>query len=315
MIKTMNPSFYLHAGDTIVAGVSGGPDSTAMLRLLVECAKTTPIKIVVAHVNHGIRGENALRDETFVRKLAEKCGCIFQCKRVHLKGKSGVEEKGREVRRTFFELLAKKYRAARILTAHTQDDQVETIVFNFLRGSGARGLAGMNRETPSVSQPKIIYLKPLLDVSKKELLGYLKRIRQPFCKDETNEDTSLSRNFIRKKILPMFQKINPGFRSAILRNREIFYELNVWLIQEAYEFIKAKKSLSAKEFNRLPLSLKTTIIQELYRTASKKPYGLPMQNVKRVLELVSRNIGNKRIICHGGVSFVLHGGMLKVEHA
>lgn len=294
---------YLRSGDTVIVGVSGGTDSTALLRLLVEFSRITPLTIIVAHVNHGIRGKAAKHDELFVQKLAQKYKLKFECKRVKLLGQSGIEEKGRAIRHAFFELLANKYSARFILTAHTQDDQVQTIVFNFLRGSGVRGLAGM----------KILrglYLKPLLHTSKRTLLAYLKHLHQPYCKDATNNDTELSRNFIRKKILPLFEKLNPAFRETILRNTKIFSELDEWIFAQARDFLKQKSTCNAKEFRTLPQSIQSAVIQEMYRSATKNTYGLPQKNTQQVIDLIDRNIGSKRIRCTGGIEFVLRTGML-----
>src|SRR3989338_6604496 len=94
---------YVNAGDTLVVGVSGGPDSTALLEVLVEFSAHTPCKIIVAHVNHGLRGKAADRDENFVKKMAARHGLTFETKHVKLKGKTHLEERGRVARKTFFE--------------------------------------------------------------------------------------------------------------------------------------------------------------------------------------------------------------------
>lgn len=297
---------YVSVGDTLIVGVSGGPDSTALLRILVDYKKKVPLTIIVAHVNHGIRGNGALHDENFVKDLTKKYGLRFAVKRVKLFGQSGVEEKGRKIRRDFFEQLRKKNAGRYILTAHTRDDQIETVVFNFLRGSGVRGLSGMNILND-------IYLRPLLQTPKKDLLAYLKKMRQPFCKDVTNNDTELSRNFIRKKILPLCEKINPSFRDALLRSSAIFTEVDTWLTTEAKAFLNSKLSFAIKEFKTLPVALKAAIIQEMYRKKSNAPYGLPSKNVTDVLRLIDRNIGKKKIVCSGGISFDLDMGMLTVR--
>ena len=226
---------YITFGDTLIVGVSGGPDSTFLLNALVEFSATVPYKIIVAHVNHGIRGRKADRDEKFVKNLALQYGLKFEVKRVKLAGKNALEERGRNIRREFFEALCKKYRARWILTAHTQDDNVETIVFNFLRGCGLKGLAGM----------KVVngfYLKPLLDIPKSEILKCLLHRKIKFCNDKTNKDIKFRRNFIRKKLVPNFKKINPFFSATILRNSEIFRELDDFVRLQARQFLTKHKA-------------------------------------------------------------------------
>lgn len=295
----------LQPNDTVILGISGGPDSTALLRLLVEFALTKPIKIIVAHVNHGIRGRDSVRDELFVKKLSAKYKLKFELKRVRLAGMAGVEEKGRAIRRDFFEKLAKKYKARFILTAHTKDDNVETIVFNFLRGTGIRGLAGMQVLNG-------IYLRPLIGTHKKELLDYLKDIEQPFCKDATNDDATYSRNFVRKKILPMFERINPSFREGLIRNSKIFFEVDGLIRAKVREIVNKKNEIDARKFSRLPNAIQTAVIQEMYRKKAKNYYSLPNKNVQQVIELVVKNIGNKKIQCPGHITFVLKMGILSV---
>jgi tRNA(Ile)-lysidine synthase len=161
------PSIFTHhisPQDTLIVGVSGGPDSTALLDVTYKLQPN----LIVAHINHGIRGKDSNHDEKFVRQLAKSYGLQCEIKRVKLTGQSGLEERGRNIRRAFFEKLRAKYKAKWILTAHTEDDQLETIVFNFLRGSGPAGLAGMKMMDG-------FYFKPLLTTPKSEILAYLKK--------------------------------------------------------------------------------------------------------------------------------------------
>lgn len=303
---------YLGRCDIVVVGVSGGPDSTALLHLLKRFSEKMSIHIIVVHVNHGIRGKAADRDEKFVEKMAKSLGLKFRVKRVRLKG-SHVEEKGREVRRSFFEKLQKQFGAKYILTAHTQDDQLETIVFNFLRGSGPAGLAGMKMSNS-------LYFKPLLEVSKKEILAYLKSQRQKFCTDATNNDTELSRNFIRKKIVPLFEKINPSFKKTVLNNSEIFAGIDDWLRDLAADFLKKNQKgqtlFSLQAYEELPQIIQTAVIQQAYRGSLgvfKNSYNLPLVKVREVQRLLARRIGNKKIICDGGRTFLLKNSSLELS--
>ncbi|MBI4994255.1 tRNA lysidine(34) synthetase TilS [Candidatus Peregrinibacteria bacterium] len=301
-------SKYIQVNDSLIVGVSGGPDSVFLLNILAEFSKQMPCKIIIAHVNHGIRGREADKDEKFVKNLAEKFGHKFEAKRVKLAGKSAVEENGRKIRREFFEMLLQKYHAHSIITAHTQDDNVETIIFNFLRGSGLKGLAGMKEKNG-------FYLKPLLGTGKPEILKFLHRRKIKFCKDKTNDDTRFSRNFIRKKILPLFSKINPSFCAAILRSSSIFRELDDFITLQARQFLKKHRKGSSlfplKEYESLPEALKTAVIREAFRICKKTAYSLSAIKTAEIRCLLGRKIGNKKIICSKGGGFYLKKGMVK----
>ena len=312
-------SQYISKGDAVILGVSGGPDSTALLNAFVHLAHgvyppepwrrrahSAHFRIIVAHINHGIRGKASDCDEKFVRNLAKSYGLSCFVKRVRLAGKSGVEELGRKVRRAFFEKLRFTFRAKWIITAHTQDDQLETIVFNFLRGSGPAGLAGM----------KIVegaYFKPLLGVSKAEILEYLASKKLKFRKDRMNEDTRFSRVFIRKKILPLFHKINPSFSKTALRNAEIFLRVDEWLSVEAGRFLGAQNAFRARDFRNLPAALQTSVLQLVYRRALKNPYRLSSVKISEILRMIGRNIGKKKILLGKKGNFYLDKGLVTVR--
>ena len=299
-------SKYIQSGDTAIVGVSGGSDSVFLLNILAEFSGHLPCEIIVAHINHGIRGRDADNDEKFVKNLAEKFGLKFELKRVKLAGKSALEEKGREVRREFFEKLRQKYNAKWILTAHTQNDNIETIIFNFLRGSGLKGLAGMK-------ELKGFYLKPLLSITKPEILNFLRSKKIKFREDKTNKDTKFKRNFIRNKVLPLLIKINPSFSGTILRNSAIFRELDDFMKIQARDFVKRHKNgeqlFPLKEYEKLPDALKTAVIQEVFKICKKTAYNLSSVKTEEIRGLLARKIGNKKIICQGGGGFYLKNGI------
>lgn len=300
---------YLTKDDRVIVGVSGGPDSAALLDILAQYYQSLQTSLTIAHINHGIRGAAADADEKFVRKLAKSYGLKCEVKRVKLAGKTHQEELGRKIRRQFFEKLRAKYRAKWIVTAHTQDDQIETIVFNFLRGAGLAGLAGMKMVNGS-------YLKPFLHLPKAEILQYLKERKLKFRTDVTNDDTRYRRNFIRVKILPLLLEANPAFKKNLLRNSALFAVLDDWLRKEAKDFLtqhqKGERLFPLKAYETLPDALKLQVIQEAYRMRKGATYRLPLVKVSEISRMLSRRIGNKKIILPGGGVFRLNKGV--VEH-
>lgn len=296
--------FKQYKKDKCIVGVSGGPDSMCLLAILPHFTK----KIIVAHINHGLRGKQSDEDEKFVRLQAKKYNFPCFVKRVKISKKSHIEEKGRDVRRKFFEYLLKKYKAKWIVTAHTQDDQLETIVFNFFRGSGIRGLAGMKVRNGH-------YLKPFLSISKKEILRYLKRHKIPYREDKTNKDIRFSRNLLRNKIFPLLQKINPSFKKTLLRNQRIFASLDNWIEGIAKNFLKKHQrgriACLLKDYEKLDKALKSEVLQQAYKTFSKDPNRLSFVKVEEIKKMFQKRIGRKKIICGRRGMFTLHKSMIK----
>lgn len=295
-------------GDTVIVGASGGPDSTALMHLLMEFSKQVPCRIVVAHVNHGIRGAAADCDEKFVRALAKKHELTFRARRVNLKGKSGAEEKGRNVRREFFETLRDEFSARWILTAHTQDDHIESILMHFVRGCGPRGLGGIRRTNGH-------YFRPLLEVPKKEILALLKRNHVRYRSDATNADMKLNRNFLRKKIIPLLRRLNPSLPKTLARNALLFSELDAFVRKQARDFLdhhaRGTHAFQVEPYKKLPECIKHEVLQELHRRRGKSSYALPSSQIDAVERMISRGIGVKTVQCSDGVRFDMRRGIVK----
>lgn len=198
--KTIRDHRLLSPGDKIIVAVSGGPDSTALLLVLHQLAPRYHWKLIAAHVNYHSRGADSARDETFVRQLAKKVKILVVVKSVRLdRHASNFEERARGLRYSFFEAIAKKHRANKIAVAHTADDQVETMILNMLRGSGLRGAAGMPVKRDLV-------VRPLLGLSRAEILQWLRRAKQSYRTDRSNRDLKYQRNWIRWRLLPYLRR-------------------------------------------------------------------------------------------------------------
>src|SRR5919112_343533 len=182
--------------------VSGGPDSVALLRALVEL-ETRP---VVLHVDHGLRGEESLTDAKFVRELCEGLGLVYEERRARLE-EGNLQEEAREERYRFAERLADERELSAIATGHTADDVAETVLLNLARGAGLRGLAGI----PPV-RGRVI--RPLIERTRQEVLAYLAGLGQPYLTDPTNLTGRYSRNRVRSEILPVLRDLYPG----VIRN-------------------------------------------------------------------------------------------------
>ncbi len=189
-----------------LVGVSGGRDSVALLHLLHRLGHR---KLVVCHVNHGLRGRASGQDALFVRRLAARLGLAFESLKVDVAGLAverggSVETIARAVRLEFFAAMARKHRCPRVLLAHHADDQAETVLMRVLRGTGIGGLAGMAEATPvRVGGTRFTLLRPLLSVRRREIDEFIKVRRIKFREDATNAETAATRNRVRHELLPL----------------------------------------------------------------------------------------------------------------
>lgn len=202
-------------GAHILAAVSGGADSVAMLCLLAAARETMDIRVSAAHVEHGIRGEESVADMEFVRELCRQKNVPFYAKRVnapaYAKEKGcGLEAAARELRYAFLEEIQKSVGADVIAVAHHSGDQAETVLMRAARGSDLRGLCAMRMRNGGV-------IRPLLHASCEELRKYLREIRQDWREDATNSDTDYTRNAIRHRVLPELERAYPGAKGALSR--------------------------------------------------------------------------------------------------
>lgn len=197
----------LSTDDTVIVGLSGGADSVCLLRLLLSVKEKYNLSLVAVHVNHGIRGFDADQDEEFVRQLCSAYNVKLECIKkdipaIAAKTKESEEECGRRIRYEIFREVANNYKQVKIAVAHHMNDQVETILFRMARGTGVKGISGM-------SPVKDEIIRPMLCLTRKEILDYLGNLGQDYRTDITNEDINYSRNYVRKQIVPELESINP----------------------------------------------------------------------------------------------------------
>ncbi len=214
--KTVDSFGMIAPGDVIVAGVSGGSDSMALLFALLDLREFYPgTEVVVSHVNHGLRGGESDEDAEFVREAAERLGFPFECVRADTEGfrkKHGLslEDAARELRYRFFNEILAKHSAQRIATAHTLNDQAETVIMRFIRGSGSQGLAGIRPLSGNI-------IRPLINVTKLEAREYLQSKSVSWREDSTNSSDEFLRNRVRNELIPLLESYNPAVEQVLSR--------------------------------------------------------------------------------------------------
>ena len=221
--SSLRRSRLLDGVDALVIAVSGGPDSMALLHLLHEISRGRR-RLVVGHVHHGIRGAEADRDAAFVEKQASALGLPSEIRRVRVLAGGNLEERAREARYRDLREIAREEGIGLVATGHTEDDQAETLLLRLFRGAGRGGLSGIDSKRPDG------VIRPLLGISRAELVDFLGRRRIPYRRDRSNRDTRHTRNRIRRRVLPVLEKeLGPGVSGVLARTAAILLEEDRWM--------------------------------------------------------------------------------------
>ncbi len=301
--ETVEKYGMLKKGSTVIAGISGGADSCALLHALVSLKEEYSLNIIAAHVNHGIRGAEAYRDEAFTVEFCKKLGVpcrVFHCDVPNEAAKAGMglEEYGRKIRYGFFESIDKN---ALIATAHNLNDCCETLIFNITRGTTVHGL----KSIPAV-RGNII--RPLINCTREEIEKYCSENNIRFITDSTNSEDCYARNRIRLNVIPELKKINPSFENAVRRLIASSEEDNDYLDKSSDEILK--KSVCDGGYNAVLLnsthnSIKKRVIYKIIeRELHKIPEKIHIENVCGILE------GGKTQIM-SGTCVAVKNGILK----
>lgn len=251
------------ATERYLVGVSGGRDSMALLSLLLEAGFR---RLIVCHLDHGLRGRASRADARFVQRVAERCGlpCVLgtaDVARLAAENRQSSETAAREARYAFFARIARRRRCRSLVLAHHADDQVETFLFNLFRGAGSEGLGGMRSDSRRrIEGTELRLLRPLLGVWRREIDEYVDRHRLHYREDETNRSLAQGRGVMRHRILPMIaEAFGRDVRPALWRAAEIFAAQSEGL-KEALRVETAE--LSVPELRQLPDALQRFAIHQ-----------------------------------------------------
>ncbi len=265
-VKRIIESHHLfEKGERVIVGVSGGVDSMVLLHLLNSYRQELNLYLIVAHINHGLRPLESVREEEFVQKEAIRLGLTFECGHFDLKGLQKIrgfslQDTARKIRFHFFEHLLEKHDGQKIALGHNADDQVETVIIRLMRGSGLRGLKGML----PLRDGKVVH--PLIWIWKKEIESFARENNIPYIIDSSNLKRDYLRNRLRLKIIPLIEgECQINFRDAVLRTSNILREEDDYLENKANEaFQRVVKECGDK------ISFKFSDYQNLHRAIQRR---------------------------------------------
>ena len=279
VFNTINTHQLITSGDAIMVGVSGGPDSIALVKILhtINAAKCLRLRFVVAHLNHQLRGKSAEEDAQFVRDFA--AGLSLSCmvkevdvQRIADQTKCSIEEAARTERYRFFLAAAREQGATLIALGHTADDNAETVLHRIVRGAGAVGVGGIPRKRTLDPDSPIQHIRPLLFTWRKEIIQYLQNERLGYRTDESNYETTYLRNKIRLNLIPLLEdQYNPNIKNTLNQLSRIFSENNEYLSSEAKKALKSatiksdgeRHVIDARFLGKQPKIIQHRVIQEV----------------------------------------------------
>ena len=295
----------------LLIAVSGGPDSVCLLHILIKLRDELDIKLHIAHLDHQLRGAESVADAQYVSELAHRLdipATIEQrdVKAYHTQQHISLEEAAREVRYAFLAQVASSIGASRVAVGHTADDHVETILMHLIRGSGIRGLHGLE---PSTRWQSVLIIRPLLEVSREETADYCHHHQLMPRIDASNLSLSPLRNRIRQQLLPLLQSYNPQVAEALLRTARIASDELAYLDEEIVrlwdEVAQEQGSaiiLDKARFLELPFALKRHLLRSAMGRLLGNLKDIEMRHIEEIMAVLSKPAG-KRISLPGGLLF------------
>lgn len=283
----------LQEKEKVLVAVSGGPDSLTLLNVLHRLAPSLGLRLVVAHINHRLRGEESVEDAAFVQNCAVELGWDFCLAEVDVyariaQTKESIQEAARELRYEALINLGKKHQASKIALGHTADDQAETVLMHIIRGSGPEGMGGI----PPVRDG--IFVRPLIEVPRAMIETFIKREKIPCRHDSSNKKRKYLRNRIRLDLLPILKRdYNPNLCLGLSETSDIFraesafmekYVDKVWtdiLLEEEAEAIH----LNLEVFRSQDIAIQRRIIRRVYETLKGNKKGLSLKQIRSALSL------------------------------
>lgn len=304
VVETIEKYRMIEAGDNIILGLSGGVDSMALLHILLEIKKQGlyDFNLHLVHVNHGVRGELAKRDQKFTEKVAQDLGLPFYTINVSMENyakehKITSEEAGRILRYGFFNEVIDSLGQGKIAVAHNLNDQAETLIMRFLRGTGIDGLRGIEHRNSNI-------IRPILDITREELEAYIARKKIEITEDHTNFQAIYTRNKIRLEIIPYIEEnFNPNIIRTLERTAylaEIDSNFLEKTSEKRYNEIVKKEeknriTLGFSKFKLEDISIKQRIIRKAILDINSDLQGISESQISLILDIFNRGETGKQV--------------------
>ena len=304
-------------GARCLVAVSGGADSVALLRALRATGE--PQGLLVGHFNHGLRAESE-HEQQFVTELCRQLEVECRVGRGSLDEHSapdGLEAAAREARYRFLQGQSEAAGARYVVTAHTADDQVETVLHRIVRGTGLAGLAGIPRARSL--GPGVSLLRPMLQVTRGEVLAYLQDLDQPYCEDASNRDPRFTRNRIRHELLPLLRELNPAVDEAVTRLAALADEADTvierlvgQLAERCVERVGGVVKIDRAELRQQPDYVVRQLLLSVWTESGWPRQAMGFQQWQRMAEMATGG-GEAMWTFPGNVRATVTDGMLRLD--
>ena len=310
VFETIHRCQMLEEEDRVMVALSGGPDSVALMLALKELEESLSLQVSAAHMNHLLRGEESEEDERFVRRLCQEVGVLLEVQRIDTRQE--VERSGenlqncaRRIRYDFFFQLALSQNR-KVATGHTLNDQAETFLMKLIRGAGPAGLSGIvpvrvNRYEQGTQSGVVRVVRPLLEISRPEILAYLEEGKQSYREDRSNQDLGYHRNWVRHELIPLLEnRVNPALIETLYRSSQLFQEIEEYLLahgKEAFEQCRVRQEgeirLRIGELKRLPSIIQKQVVRQGVASEKGNLDDITLKHIAEVLKLCSSGSGRE----------------------
>ncbi len=312
MRETIRKYRLYQPGEKTLVGFSGGADSVCLLYALL-CLYGNQ-NVAAFHLNHMLRGEEALRDEDFCREFCAKYDIPFLCDHVNIReisGETSLEETARTIRYQKLEQAALSLNCSTVSLAHHAGDNLETMIFYLCRGTGLGGIAGIPVKRPLGAH---MIVRPLLDLTKEEILSFLQENMLAYVTDSSNTDTVYTRNFIRHEIIPKLKQINANAEENARKTAEIAANAAYYIKEQALAFLASypKNEIPVKDLKALSPALLYEILSVLYEQAGGKTLS-SVQNAS-VIDLIFHKNNGASVSLTGNIIAKIDGKFLRIFH-
>ncbi|MBI3008991.1 MAG: tRNA lysidine(34) synthetase TilS [Candidatus Omnitrophica bacterium] len=294
----------LKEGEKILIGISGGPDSVCLFHILRELKPFYRLRLHLVHFNHKLRGRESDKDAEFVRRLASSYKVPVTIKSLDIRRlakekKISVEDAARQARYEFFIRISKWTNSKKIATAHTKDDQAETVLMRLLRGSGATGLSGI---PPVRTQDGCVIIRPLLDCRKREILKFLKEEGLPYRIDASNLKTEYLRNSIRLRLIPYLERYNPQIKETLANSGEILSTISDYIqksgklgLKSCAVFDRGEIALSQRRLKRYHPAIQYEIVRQALERLKGNSASIAYSRWMEIKELMGKRGSRARV--------------------